>query len=272
MKSRLKPFIKWAGGKRQIMHFIENKCPLRYNRFIEPFVGAGSVFMNFLPNNAIINDINFELINIYLCIKNSIKELIEELEQLQKETNKEKMFYEIREWDRKEDWNNISLIKKAARFIFINKYGFNGLYRVNSKGYCNVPYGKKLYCELYDKKSLYELHYYLIQNDIEILNKNFEDCCSLVQFGDFVYFDPPYDESFTGYDISSFKREEQIRLFNCFVSLSKKGIHCLLSNHETEFIKTLYGNFNITIIQAKRFINCDGNKRGNVNEVLISNF
>lgn len=272
MNSRVKPFIKWAGGKRQIMSFIENKCPLNYNKFIEPFVGAGSVFMNFLPNSAIINDINFDIINLYLCVKNSVEGLIEELNLLQCIPNKEKLFYEIREWDRKNNWSTISLLKRAARFIFINKYGFNGLYRVNSKGYCNVPYGSRIYCELYDKKNLYELHYYLNQNNIEILNKDFEDCCSLAQCEDFVYFDPPYDESFVAYNSSPFGREEQIRLSDCFISLDKKGALLLLSNHNTDFIRSLYNDYNITVIDAKRNINCDGNKRGNVKEVLISNF
>ncbi|MGB4339757.1 MAG: Dam family site-specific DNA-(adenine-N6)-methyltransferase [Candidatus Hydrothermia bacterium] len=179
--------------------------------------------------------------------------------------------------DREPNYKSLPIWVRAARTIYLNKSCFNGLYRVNSKGYFNVPFGKKEKINTYDKDNMEIIHYYFKTNDVTILNGDFAKAVENAKAGDFVYFDPPYDplenkNSFTSYSKDSFTRDDQERLANLFMELSKKGVYVMLSNHNTSLIKELYKDYNIHIVHAKRVINSDSNGRGDVEEVIVTNY
>lgn len=274
----LMPIVKWAGGKRQILNEIKNLMPKEYNNYFEPFVGGGALLFDILPKNAVINDVNQELLAIYRCLQD--RELymlmIDELNKHELNHN-EKYFYEIRSLDRNPRFELEPIWKRASRAIYLNKACFNGLYRVNSKGYFNVPSAKKEKVKTYDRANLEGIYQYFLNNNVIVLNGDFVEACRTAKKGDFVYFDPPYDiwddkESFTAYSKFDFNKEDQIRLAECFKDLSNRGVKCLLSNHNTKFINELYSGFNIRVIKAKRMINSKATGRGAVEEVLISNY
>jgi len=279
--SLVKPYLKWAGGKRQLLPEIENCLPQKFNSFkyYEPFVGAGAVFFKKQPKKAVINDYNTQLILTYKVIRGNINELIEAL-MVHSQNNNAEYFYEIRARDRDPDiFNALSDIEKAARLIFLNKTCYNGLYRVNSQGLFNAPYGRYTNPVICDEPVLKAIHKYLSENEeVEIINGDFADAVQTVDDKAFVYFDPPYHSSdntnFTGYQADRFGDEEQTRLRDVFVHLTEVGAKCLLSNSDTDFIRELYSDsrFEIKSVSAKRAINSDGAGRGNVNEVLIKNW
>ena len=165
--------------------------------------------------------------------------------------------------------------KRAARTIYLNKACFNGLYRVNSKNEFNVPFGKKEKINTYDGQNLGIIHSYLNFNNVKMLSTDFEECVKDASKGDFIYFDPPYDTDgviFTNYTANGFSKDEQIRLAKVYKELSRKGCFVMLSNHNTKLINELYKDYNIHVIEAKRNINSNGKKRGNVEEVIITNY
>lgn len=268
------PFLKWAGGKRQLLPEIKQHIP-RLNTYYEPFVGAGAVLFELQPKRAVINDSNSELINCYRTIKDNLTEL---LEDLGKHRNEEEYFYNLRELDRKEaEFAQLSSAQKASRIIFLNKTCFNGLFRVNSQGQFNVPFGKYKNPKILDEVVLKAVNKYLNNNEVRILNQDFEEAVNDARNGDFVYFDPPYDPvsdtaSFTGYDVNGFSRNEQRRLKRVYDELTQRGVKCLLSNSATEFILELYREYNPIIISASRNINSIGDKRGKVSEILVRNW
>lgn len=272
------PVLKWAGGKRQLLKEIRHYMPEAYNTYFEPFVGAGAVLFDIAPKHAYINDINTDLITVYRTLKD--QDQFEKLVRLLKihETNhNDDYYYEIRQMDREDSYKKLALYEKAARVIYLNKAGFNGLYRVNKKGYFNVPSGKKEKVKLVDLGNFNKIHNYLLNQDIQITNIDFVDAVKNAKKGDFVYFDPPYDpweekESFTAYAKDDFTRADQIRLFETFKSLADKGVYVMLSNHNTDFINSLYKDFNIHIVHANRMINSNPNGRGKVEEVIITNY
>lgn len=272
------PVVKWAGGKRQILDKIKAKMPQKYNNYFEPFIGGGALLLDILPHKATLNDVNKELLCIYRCLQNEeyYKLLLEELKKHQ-DKHSEDYYLEVRSMDRREDFNNLPIWERAARALYLNKACFNGLYRVNAKGYFNVPSGHKETVHLYDDDNIKNVHNYFMNNDVKILEGDFEDAVKEAKKGDFVYFDPPYDtlenkESFTSYSADNFGKEEQKRLRDTFKRLADKGVYVMLSNHNTEFIRTLYKDYNINIIEAKRMINSNANGRGNVEEVIITNY
>lgn len=274
----LNPIVKWAGGKRQILEKIKESMPKEFNTYYEPFVGGGAVLLDLLPATAVINDVNQELISIYKCLqdKELFSLMVTELKEHEKKHN-EAYFYEIRNLDRELRFELQPLWKRAARTIYLNKSCFNGLYRVNAKGYFNVPSAKKEKIKTFDEKNLNAVHEYFLNQSVTILNGDFVEACRTAKAGDFVYFDPPYDnwedkESFTSYSKFDFNKEDQKRLADCFKDLTKRGVKCLLSNHNTKFIQELYSEFNIRVIPAKRMINSKATGRGFVEEVLISNY
>jgi len=276
----IKPFLKWAGGKRQLLAEIKKNIPDDINSYtyFEPFLGAGAVFFDLQPQKAVINDFNEQLILTYSAIKNNIDELIAMLKKYQKK-NDEESFYKIRKIDREpENFIKLSNIEKAARLIFLNKTCFNGLYRVNSQGLFNVPYGKYRNPAICEEKVLRQISSYLNSNEIEILNCDFENAVAKAAKKSFVYFDPPYhspdNSNFTGYQADGFNEAEQERLRNVIIKLTEQGVKCLLSNSDTDYIRELYKNkiFKIITVQAKRAINSDSAGRGVVNEVLIKNW
>lgn len=273
-KMNLTPILKWAGGKRQLIPQIRKYLPDEYNDYYEPFVGAGALLLELQPQTAVINDFNDELINVYHVVKYNVDELIDSL-KLHK--NEEEYFYKIRELDRINEFVQLNNIQKASRFIFLNKTGYNGLYRVNSKGQFNVPFGKYKKPLIINEEGLRNLHEYLNNNNIMILNGDFEYAVKTAAKGDFVYFDPPYDpltttSSFTAYSKEGFNRTDQERLYRVYKELDERGCYVMLSNSATDFIKVLYKEYNVNIVTAKRNINSKGTGRGAIDEVLITNY
>lgn len=270
------PFLKWAGGKRQLISQIEPFVPeIGSSTYYEPFLGAGAMLFHFQPQNAIVNDVNSELYNVYKVIEDDklFDELIELL-TMHESNNDSDYFYEVRAWDRTEDYASMSPVKKAARFIYLNKTCFNGLYRVNSKGYFNVPFGKYKKPLIVNEEILRNVHNYLKHNNITFLNGDFEDAVKDTKSGDFVYFDPPYEplnptSSFTSYAQEGFGRAEQYRLRDLFSELNSRGCKVLLSNSDTPFIREIYQEFKIVTVQANRAINSKATGRGKINEVLV---
>ena len=272
-----KPFVKWAGGKRQILDKLIKYVPEDFNTYYEPFVGGGALFFELSPKNAVINDSNEELINVFRCIKDEEKltKMCNELNH-HEANHSEEYYYKIRNIDRdKNKFNRLSDYKRAARTIYLNKACFNGLYRVNSKGEFNVPFGKELKVNTYEGQNIGIIHAYLNFNNIKILSIDFEEAVKDAKEGDFIYFDPPYDSdtsTFNSYTEDGFSKDEQIRLSNVFKNLSDRGCYVMLSNHNTILINELYKDFYIHKITAKRNINSNGKKRGKVEEVIITNY
>lgn len=262
-----KPIVKRAGGKRQLINKLLEYMPKVYNNYYEPFIGGSALLFELMPNNATINDVNQELLAIYKCLANEdyFKLMIKDLEEHEK-NHSEEYYYEIRELDRKANYNDFPIWKKASRAIYLNKSCFNGLYRVNSNGYFNVPSGKKKKVQTYDKDNIIKLHNYFMNNNITILEGDFTKAVETAKTGDFVYFDSPYDdkEIFTSYTKFNFFKEDQKRLVDLFKELSNKGVYVMLSDHNTKFINDLYHGFNIYVVNAKRTINADSKGRGNV--------
>lgn len=272
------PFVKWAGGKRQLLNDIKRLMPKQYEQYFEPFIGGGAVLFEIAPKNAIISDMNKELITTYKVFKSDTQfnQLVLRLDEYEKNHN-EVYYYKVREQDRDAAFSRLSDVEVSARFIYLNKACFNGLYRVNSKGFFNVPFGKKEVLKTYNKENLESIHQYFVNNDVEIYLQDFEKTIASAKKGDFVYFDPPYDtienkNSFTAYNENIFDRDAQIRLSNTFKELDKKGVYVMLSNHNTSFIQSLYKGFNIHIVKATRMINSKSSERGPIEEVLITNY
>lgn len=272
-----KPFVKWAGGKRQIIDKLKEYVPEEFDIYYEPFVGGGALLFELSPTKAVINDSNTELINVYECIKdeNKYSKMCSELNRYET-MHSEDFYYEIRNKDRdKKRFNKIVDYKRAARTIYLNKACFNGLYRVNSKNEFNVPFNKKNKVNTYDGQNLGIIHSFLNFNEISILSVDFEEAVRDAKKGDFVYFDPPYDsdtETFNSYTEEGFGKGEQVRLAKVFKELSDRGCYVMLSNHNTILINELYSDYNIHVIEAKRNISANGKKRGKVEEVIITNF
>lgn len=276
--SILRPFVKWAGGKTQILNKLKEYLPSSFNTYFEPFVGGGALFFALTPKKAIINDNNPELICAYKCLQDDLlyEKLIYELEFYEGK-HSEEFYYEIREMDRDPNFLSLPIYVRAARMIYLNKACFNGLYRVNSKGYFNVPSGRKERVNTFDRDNMSALKQYFKNNEITVLNEDFSVAVGKAKEGDFVYFDPPYDtyedkNSFTSYSKDSFGKKSQKILCDVYKELDKRGVKVMLSNHNTKFINELYSGYNIHIIEAKRMINSDAKGRGNVEEVIITNY
>lgn len=274
----MSPVVKWAGGKRQILEKLKANLPEKFNNYFEPFIGGGALLFDLAPKNATINDVNQELLAIYTCLKDDelYRLMLEELDKHEK-YHSEEYYYQVREWDRDPRFELEPLWKRAARAIYLNKSCFNGLYRVNAKGYFNVPSAKKEHVVTYSKANMEEIHEYFKDDNVTILSGDFVEATRNANEGDFVYFDPPYDswedkESFTAYSKFDFNKDDQRRLADCFKDLTNRGVKCMLSNHNTAYINELYNGFNIQIIKAKRMINANAAGRGAVEEVIITNY
>lgn len=274
----MSPVVKWAGGKRQILEKLKANLPEKFNNYFEPFIGGGALLFDLAPKNATINDVNQELLAIYTCLKDDelYRLMLEELDKHEK-NHSEEYYYHVREWDRDPRFELEPLWKRAARAIYLNKSCFNGLYRVNAKGYFNVPSAKKEHVVTYSKANMEEIHEYFKDDNVTILSGDFVEATRNAHEGDFVYFDPPYDswedkESFTAYSKFDFNKDDQRRLADCFKDLTNRGVKCMLSNHNTAYINELYNGFNIQVIKAKRMINANAAGRGAVEEVIITNY
>ncbi len=269
------PVVKWVGGKRQILDQITKYVPETFSTYYEPFLGGGAVLFELQPKKAVVNDINNELMNIYEVIRDNVEELIEDLN---KHKNDEDYFYKVRELDRdKQRYNKMTPVEKASRIIFLNKTCYNGLFRVNKAGEYNAPFGNYKNPNIVNETTLMAVSSYFNKSKIRFTCQDFAEVLKRSRKGAFVYLDPPYDPvsetaSFTGYDKGGFDRDEQVRLKKTCDKLNKKGVKFLLSNSATDFIKDLYKDYKIEVIQAKRAINSRADKRGEVDEVLVMNF
>ena len=276
----IKPYLKWAGGKRQLLAEIRKHLPKNIDAYTyyEPFIGAGALFFDLKPKRAVINDSNTQLILTYRTVRDSVEDLILLLQEYEKKNSKD-FFYEIRNADRDEKkFNEATDIEKTARLIFLNKTCFNGLYRVNSRGLFNVPYGKNKNPSICEATVLRCISEYLRTSEITILNCDFEQAVITANNESFIYFDPPYhspgNTNFSAYQANVFGENEQERLRNTMIEMTNRGIKCLLSNSDTEYIREIYrfDFFDILPVQAKRAINSNSQGRGFVNELLIRNW
>lgn len=274
--SSIAPFVKWAGGKRQLLTQIKERMPEKYNNYFEPFVGGGAVTFSLLPANALINDINKALINAYRQICNTPESFLKAIKKLDDEMweDGKEYYYSLREH------YNVKLMKMefdvelAALFVFINKHCFNGLYRVNGKGLFNVPYNNSRRVSV-DENLIMEISEYL--QSVKIMDGDFEVACKEAKGGDFVFIDSPYaplnPTSFESYTKEGFDIESHKRLAKLFDELTARGCYCMLTNHNTDLINELYGNkgYRIDIVSVKRMINSDASNRVG-EEVIICNY
>lgn len=289
-----KPFIKWAGGKGQLINKIRTKYPAKVDCYCEPFVGGGAVLLDVLSNmklkKVLINDINEELINTYKQVQNNVDGLIKQLRELQNkywDTNDEEKrhMYGIM----RERFNNLKLnqdnntnLKKAVLFIFLNKTCFNGLYRVNKKGAFNVPIGSYKKPSICDSDNLRKISE-LLQGVI-ICSGDYRECINFIEKNTFVYIDPPYrplteTASFRAYSKHDFNDDEQIALGRFVDTIAKKGAKVVISNSDPKninendhFFDDLYSLYSIQRVTANRMINSKGSSRGKISELLISNY
>ncbi|MDR2405967.1 MAG: DNA adenine methylase [Deltaproteobacteria bacterium] len=275
-----KPFLKWAGGKRQILPIIHENLPedIQSLLYFEPFVGGGALFCDLRPRNAVLNDFNPDLILCYRVIRDDAEDLVKAL-KVHKELVSKEYYYQIRDLDKNPRvFSKMTDVEKAARLIFLNKTCFNGLYRVNSSGYFNVPYAYYSKPIIFIEPNLLAFHMFLNQANVTIRNEDFEEALTDAGKGSFVYFDPPYHspekKNFTKYQKGDFREDDQVRLSQVYEDLSKRGAKCLLSNSDTPLIRELYQGkgYNIIEVQARRFINANPTGRGSVSELLIRNY
>lgn len=274
-KSPVQPFLKWAGGKRQLLATIRPFIPQKFNCYFEPFIGGGAVFFDLQPAKAVINDANAELINLYKIIRDAPDKLLAEVA---KHENTKDYFYRLREQDRDAlTYNRLGPIARAARILYLNKTCFNGLFRVNSQGYFNVPFGKYPNPNIAPRETIHAVSIYLNNPKITIKQGDFGAAVESARAGDFIYFDPPYDplsdtSSFTGYHHDAFGKDAQARLAALFKELDQRGCKVMLSNSNTAFIRQLYEGYRVEEILATRRINAVGSGRGAISEVLVMNY
>lgn len=273
-----KPFVKWVGGKRQLLKqfkelglYPPHKFNPEVNTYFEPFVGGGAVFFDLLPKYANLSDLNSDLVTTYNVIKSKVEELIH---SLKKHKNNKEYFLKIRALD----VTKLTDVEIASRFIYLNRTCFNGLYRVNSKGQFNVPFGKNKNPLICDEINLRRASKEL--KNVNIKHEDYKSVLKKAKKGDFIYFDPPYHplnetSSFTSYTKEDFTAENQIELRDTLLELHKRGCFVMLSNSDAKFINEIYSGYKgvrITKVEAGRAINSKGNGRGKILEVLVTNY
>ena len=274
--SSVTPFVKWAGGKRQLIPQIRERMPEKYNDYYEPFIGGGAVIFDLQPANALINDINKALINTYRTICNEPDTFLKEVNRLDNDMweDGKKYYYSIREHYNDKLMRSEYDVELATLFVFINKHCFNGLYRVNGKGLFNVPYNNSRRVSI-DEEAIMAASEYL--KGVTIIDGDFEQACKNAKKGDFVFIDSPYaplnPTSFESYTKEGFDIESHKRLAKLYDELTARGCYCMLTNHNTELINELYGNkdYKIDVVSVKRMINSDASNRVG-EEVIICNY
>ena len=271
----LSPILKWVGGKRQLLSEIIPLIDESCDNYVEPFIGGGAVLFRLQPKKAIINDYNTELINVYRTVRDDLDGLVALLKEHEK-YNSSDYYYEVRALDRTPDFDKMSNLEKAARIIYLNKTCYNGLYRVNSLGQFNSPYGRYKNPNIVNEVVLRAISKYLNRNEISIRSGDYKDVLNDIEKNTFVYLDPPYmpissSSSFTGYTEGGFGYDKQVELKEECDKLNSKGVQFLQSNSDCEEIRELYKAYRIKVVKAKRAINSDAKKRGQINEVLIYN-
>ena len=271
----MKPIIKWVGGKSQCLDTIRELIPKDYRKYYEPFLGGGAVLLDLNPEEAVVNDINPELINMYIQVRDNVEDVIEDLAVLdswhEHRDDPKGYYYKIRE-----DFNSNlgdDIPMQTARFIYLNKHCFNGLYRVNSKGEFNVPFNGKLTGASFHPEHLRDVSKQL--KNVEFKCGDFEQAAKGANPKDFIFIDSPYapltPTSFVDYTKEGFAYEDHVRLSDFYKELSDLGVYCMLTNHDTELIRDLYRGFNFTEVDVRRSINRNGdNRKGK--EVIITNY
>jgi len=275
----VKPFVKWVGGKTQLLPQLRKFYPQNFKRYFEPFLGGGAVFFDVNPKEAFLNDINTTLITAYKHIQKRPDELINLLERLQgmyqAKSGEEKqgdLYYKMRiKYNELRDGS----LEKTAHLVFLNKTGFNGLYRESANGRYNVPFGKYKNPTILNKENILAVAEAL--QNVTLTALSFEKAVAEARRGDFVYFDPPYyplngTAKFTNYHEKNFLGDEQVKLRDVFVELDKRGCHVMMSNSHTDFIDKLYNRFNKHAVLANRAINCKAEGRGKIKEYVITNY
>lgn len=267
-----RPFLKWPGGKRRLLPELITRLPDKFEIYHEPFLGGGALFFALQPGKAVLSDINSELINAYEVVQNEVDELIESLQQ---HCYDKEHFYSIRELDRSPDFELLDPVEKAARTIYLNRTCYNGLFRVNSKGQFNTPFGRYSNPTICDAGNLRSCAGALEQVTFKV--SSFEEILDRVAPADFVYFDPPYvpissTANFVGYARDGFSIEDQETLLKVAKELDRRGVFFMLSNSYNEIVCDLYSSFNIDVVEAPRAISCKGKKRDRVREVIVRNY
>jgi DNA adenine methylase len=265
-EERPRPFVKWAGGKRQLLEQLRPRFPAKFGRYFEPFAGGAAVFFALGRTDAVLADLNAELMNVYGAVRDDVEGVISEL---RKYRHGAVHYYRAREADPR----GMTAAQRAARTIYLNRTGYNGLYRVNRSGKFNVPMGRYTNPTLCDAENLRSCARALA--GVEVRVEDFAASASRAREGDFVYFDPPYvpvseTAAFTSYVPGGFGADEQKRLAALFARLAARGIHVVLSNSDTLAVRKLYAGFRIDKVLAPRFINSRGSARGSVGEVVVT--
>lgn len=264
----MKPFVKWAGGKTQLLDDIKNNTPKKYNTYYEPFLGGGAVFLELKPEKAIVSDVNPQLINAYVSIKNSVNDLMEAIDNIDKgETCSKEMYYNVRE--RYNDFirEGVDSVEASAFMIWLNHHCFNGLYRTNKQGFFNTPWNKtEKVIPSYERDNLLEISAFLNNNDITIICEDYKTVLERPEKGDFVFLDPPYVPvgkygDFKRYTKAQFYESDQIELANMIKKITEKGVDICLTNSNTELVRSLYADFNIEVVSTHRNINSKGDSR-----------
>lgn len=273
-----KPFIKWVGGKTQLLEQLEKHTPEKFGSYFEPFLGGGALFFALKPEKAVINDLNSRLINLYRFLRNDIDKLVSELKFLESKylvlnhEQRKDFYYKMRDiYNSTQDES----IRQSAILLFLNKTCFNGIYRENSKGEFNVPFGKNNMKSLFDIEQLREAS--LSLQSATILNGSYQESLLNVQAGDFVYLDPPYfplsaTSSFTKYTGDDFGYNAQLELRDTFIKLHNQGCYVMLSNSDAKEVRELYKDFKQYEVLANRALNCKANGRGKIKELIITSY
>lgn len=276
MKFKTEPFVKWAGGKRQLIDRLEDCMPATYGRYYEPFIGGGALLFGLQPERAVINDINEQLLNVYRQLKIDADAVIDVVNKLDANPCDKERYLSIREaYNIKIQAHELDA-ECAGLMIWTNKHCFNGLYRVNSKGLFNVPYNNRVGGTSINAENLKNIGLYLRTKEVEIRQVDFEQACFDVRPGDFVYFDSPYvpindTANFTNYTKEGFSLEDHKRLAGLYRKLSERGAKVMLSNHDVPLVYELYDGFKIEPVDVRRNINRNASKRSG-KEVIITNY
>ena len=270
------PVIRWVGGKSQLLPVIRDKMPSGYGRYYEPFMGGGALFFSLAPEEAVLNDANSGLINLYTQLRNNPDRVLDELDRLQGRYNslpdldtKKDIYYDLRTFYNQCTLDHINTPYSAALFVFLNKACFNGLYRENSKGEFNTSFGKKKTLKTYERDNVLNVSSLLTK--ATLLSGDYKDACHGAANGDFVFFDPPYYDTFDTYKKGGFPDDEHRIMADLFKALTDKGVYCMLTNSNTEFIKDLYREFQIEVVPVRRSVNRNGKGRTG-EEVIITNY
>ena len=272
-KIKIPTFLKWAGGKRRILKDLDRLFPEKIDRYFEPFLGAGSVFFfvkkKYNPKFCAISDINKDLVDTYISVRDKPRGLIKNLKFFDK-NNSEEFYYTIRE---KFNEKKINGIKRSAAFIYLNKTCYNGLYRVNSKNEFNVPYGRYKHPEIFNTENILEASGLL--QGVQITTQDYRNITNQVKSGDFIYLDPCYDPlkktSFANYTPKKFCEADRINLASFIKYLKNSDVNLVLSNNDLSEIRRIYSEFKIAEIQVSRAINSNSKERGKIMELVIRN-